>query len=146
MAIHFIICFNKQGILRLGRWFQSSGHSLQDKNSLAQILKLIMSRDSRTQSNIIDFDDRTKLVYRRYAGLYFVMGVSLEEDGLLYLAHIQLFVEVLDLFFGNVCELDILFNFYKAYMVMDEMFIGGELRETSKELLLDRLTQLEKLP
>ncbi|AAS53741.1 AFR370Cp [Eremothecium gossypii ATCC 10895] len=145
MPIQFILCFNKQGIIRLCRWFDTSMQIPQDRDQLAQIFKLIMARDPHMQSNFIEFSDATKLVYKRYAGLYFLMGVGPDEDSLIYLAHIQLFVEVLDLFFGNVCELDILFNFYKAYMVMDEMFVGGELRECSKDVLLERITHVEKL-
>jgi hypothetical protein len=33
---------------------------------------------------------------------------------LAYLEAIHFFVEVLDSFFGNVCELDLVFNFYKV--------------------------------
>lgn len=54
-------------------------------------------------------------------------------------------MEVLDAFFGNVCELDIVFNFYKVYMIMDEMFIGGEIQEISKDMLLERLSILDRL-
>lgn len=35
-------------------------------------------------------------------------------------------------YFGNVCELDIIFNFHKAYFILDELFVGGHLQETSK--------------
>jgi hypothetical protein len=31
------------------------------------------------------------------------------------LEFIHLFVEVLDQYFGSVCELDLVFNFYKVY-------------------------------
>ena len=37
---------------------------------------------------------------------------------------------------GNVCELDIIFNFHKAYYILDELFIGGHLQETSKAEVL----------
>lgn len=36
----------------------------------------------------------------------------------------------------QVCELDIIFNFHKAYYIMDELFIGGYLQETSKSEVL----------
>lgn len=55
-----------------------------------------------------------KLVYRRYAGLYFAMGVDVTDNELAYLESIHLFVELLDEFFRNVCELDIVFNFNKV--------------------------------
>ena len=31
---------------------------------------------------------------------------------------------------------DIIFNFHKAYYILDEMFVGGELLETSKREVL----------
>ena len=36
----------------------------------------------------------------------------------------------------QVCELDIIFNFHKAYYILDELFIGGHLQETSKKEVL----------
>ena len=49
------------------------------------------------------------------------------------------FVEVLYQFFGSVCELDLVFNFFKVYQVLDEMVIGGELIESSKSVINDAL-------
>ena len=46
------------------------------------------------------------------------------------------YVELLDKYFGSVCELDIIFNFEKAYFVLDELLIGGEVQETSKKSVL----------
>ncbi len=37
---------------------------------------------------------------------------------------------------GQVCELDIIFNFEKAYFMLDEFIIGGEVQETSKKNVL----------
>lgn len=146
MAIQFILCFNKQGVVRLVRWFEMYQTDTQKtQDMIVQIYRLISSRDHKHQSNFVEFSDSTKLVYKRYAGLYFVMGVDLQDEEPIYLSHIHLFVEVLDAFFGNVCELDIVFSFYKAYIVMDEMFIGGELQEISKDVLLERLSTLDRL-
>ena len=50
----------------------------------------------------------------------------------------------LDLFFGNVCELALVFNFHKVYVIVDEFFLAGEVQETSKKVMLDRLQLLEK--
>lgn len=81
---------------------------------------------------------------------------------------IHFFVEVLDQFFGNVCELDLVFNFYKVgattsptagnvllvrmltlsfqvYAILDEVFLAGEIEETSKQVVLTRLEHLDKL-
>jgi hypothetical protein len=45
-----------------------------------------------------------KLIYRRYAGLYFIMGSDVDDNELLLMETIHLFVELLDQFFGNVTE------------------------------------------
>ncbi|CEP63171.1 Aps2p LALA0_S07e03994g [Lachancea lanzarotensis] len=146
MAIKFVLCLNKQGALRLIRLFEPfPGESSNNQSTIAQIYKLISSRDHRHQSNFVEFSDSTKLVYKRYAGLYFVLGIELEDEEVIYLSYIHLFVEVLDAFFGNVCELDLVFNFHKAYMVLDELLIGGEIQETSKLVLLERVNYLDRL-
>lgn len=99
--------------------------------------------------NFLEYKDR-KLVYKRYASLYFVMCISKEDNELLTLEVIHSYVEVLDKYFGNVCELDIIFNFHKAYYILDELFIGGELQETNKKEVLrviadqDRITRAEE--
>ena len=55
-----------------------------------------------------------QIVYKRYASLYFVMGIEPEDNELITLEVIHHYVEVLDRYFGNVCELDLIFNFHKA--------------------------------
>lgn len=55
-----------------------------------------------------------KIVYRRYAGLYFSYCLDTNDNELIYLESIHLFVELLDKFFASVCELDLVFNFYKC--------------------------------
>ena len=55
-----------------------------------------------------------KIIYRRYAGLFFVFGVDVDENELLLMETIHLFVELLDQYFSNVCELDIVFHFNKV--------------------------------
>ena len=45
-------------------------------------------------------------------------------------------MEVLDKYFGSVCELDIIFNFEKAYFILDEFLLAGEVQESSKSKVL----------
>ncbi|CAM9024743.1 unnamed protein product [Wickerhamomyces anomalus] len=110
----------------------------------ADVHKLISSRDQKHQSNFVEFQNN-KLVYKRYAGLYFIAGIDLLDNELIYLSSIHLFVEVLDSYFENVCELDLVFNFYKIYSVLDEMFLAGEIQETSKTVILNRLQHVDAL-
>ena len=55
-----------------------------------------------------------KIIYRRYAGLFFAFCVDVNDNELGYLESIHVFVEMLDRYFGNVCELDLVFNFHKV--------------------------------
>jgi AP-1 complex subunit sigma 1/2 len=55
------------------------------------------------------------------------------SNELLILEALHRFVEVLDQYFGNVCELDLIFNFNKAYNVLDEIFIAGEMQDSIAE-------------
>lgn len=55
-----------------------------------------------------------KIVYRRYAGLFFSVGIDVSDNELTALEAIHLFVEILDHYFSNVCELDLVFNFHKV--------------------------------
>ena len=59
-------------------------------------------------------DHTYRIIYRRYAGLFFSLCVDLFDNELAHLEAIHLFVEVLDTFFGNVCEMDIIFHFAKV--------------------------------
>jgi AP-2 complex subunit sigma-1 len=88
---------------------------------------------------------RYKVIYRRYAGLYFSLCLDVNDNELVYLESIHLFVELLDKFFASVCELDLVFNFHKIYSILDELYLGGEVQETSKRVILERLEELNKL-
>ena len=56
-----------------------------------------------------------QVVYKRYASLYFVMGIDQGDNELITLEVVHHYVEVLDRYFGNVCELDLIFNFHKVF-------------------------------
>ena len=63
------------------------------------------------------------------------------DNELITLEIIHQFVEVLDRYFGNVCELDLIFNFHKAYYILDELLVAGEQQETSKKAVLKLITE-----
>ncbi|KAM8974139.1 AP-1 complex subunit sigma-1A isoform 2-T2 [Pelodytes ibericus] len=52
---------------------------------------------------------------------------------------------LLDKYFGSVCELDIIFNFEKAYFILDEFLMGGEIQDTSKKSVLKAIEQSDML-
>ncbi|EEH39986.1 AP-2 complex subunit sigma [Paracoccidioides lutzii Pb01] len=144
MVLSFILIQNRQGKTRLAKWY--APYNDDEKVKLkGEVHRLIAPRDQKYQSNFVEFRRSTKIVYRRYAGLFFCVGVDANDNELAYLEAIHFFVEVLDQFFGNVCELDLVFNFYKVYAILDEVFLAGEIEETSKQVVLTRLEHLDKL-
>ena len=48
-------------------------------------------------------------------------------------------------FILQVCELDIIFNFEKAYFMLDELTLGGEIQETSKKNVLKAIAAQDLL-
>uniref|UniRef100_A0A5F8H971 AP complex mu/sigma subunit domain-containing protein n=1 Tax=Monodelphis domestica TaxID=13616 RepID=A0A5F8H971_MONDO len=88
-----------------------------------------------------------KFVYKRYSSSYFGCSVENQDNELLAVEIIHRYVELLDKYFGNVCEPDIIFNFEKADFILDEFILGGEIQETSKNLPLSLfLMHLQSLP
>ncbi|KAJ1563962.1 AP-1 complex subunit sigma-3, partial [Cladochytrium tenue] len=80
-----------------------------------------------------------------YASLFFIAGTDSDDNELLVLEIIHRYVEVLDKWFLNVCELDIIFNFQQAYTIMaNELLIGGELQESSKRAAINTLKRMEE--
>ncbi|RUS17628.1 clathrin adaptor complex small chain-domain-containing protein [Endogone sp. FLAS-F59071] len=143
MQIRFILVQNRQGKTRLSKWYVPYEDNEKVKLK-GEVHRLVAPRDQKHQSNFVEFRNY-KIVYRRYAGLFFCVCVDANDNELAYLEAIHFFVEVLDAFFGNVCELDLVFNFYKVYSILDEVFLAGEIEETSKTVVLTRLDHLDKL-
>ena len=109
----------------------------------AEVHRFVTARDKK-YTNFIEYNNY-KLIYRRYAGLFFTIAVDVNDNELSYLETIHLFVELLDSYFSNVCELDIVFNFNKVYSILDEFMLAGEIEETSKREILDRVKDMEKM-
>lgn len=144
MAIHYVLILNRQGKTRLAKWYNSMYTETQKQDTVNDVHRLVSTRDLKYQSNFVELRD-SMLVYRRYAGLYFIVLIDFTDNELSYLESIHFFVEILDTYFDNVCELDLVFNFFKLYPVLDEVFLGGELLETLKARVLQRLEHLDTI-
>lgn len=140
MPIKFILLQNRMGKTRLAK-FYTPGDDAERDATKREVHMLVNARDSHS-TNFVMYKD-TNLVYRRYAGLFFICGINHEDNDMAYLEFIHLLVEVLDMFFKDVCELDLVFNFHKVYMILDEMVTGGEIQEVSRPVILRRLQELE---
>ncbi|KAJ9509398.1 hypothetical protein QJQ45_011241 [Haematococcus lacustris] len=155
--IRFILLQNRAGKTRLAKYYVPIPDA--DKRKLEyEIHRLVVNRDPK-HTNLVEraVQYRTyKVVYRRYAGLFFSMCIDASDNELLLLEAIHLFVEILDHYFENVCELDLVFNFHKVYLILDEFICGGEIQETAKkradadgqafvQVILERLAELDKI-
>lgn len=87
----------------------------------------------------------SKVVYRRYASLFFIAGCASDDNELITLEIVHRYVEQMDKYYGNVCELDIIFNFQKAYFILDELLLAGEMQESSKKNVLRCIGQQDSL-
>lgn len=106
--LRYVLVQNRQGKTRLSKWYFPLEEAEKTKLK-SEIHRLVASREGQGQANFVEYGDH-KIVYRRYAGLYFCFCVDGNDNELAYLESIHLFVEVLDSFFKNVCELDLVFN------------------------------------
>ncbi|KAK4063304.1 uncharacterized protein Triagg1_9570 [Trichoderma aggressivum f. europaeum] len=127
---------------RLAKWFTTL--SPKDKAKIVKdVSQLVLARRTR-MCNFLEYKD-TKIVYRRYASLFFIAGCSSEDNELITLEIIHRYVEQMDKYYGNVCELDIIFSFTKAYYILDELLLAGELQESSKKNVLRCIGQQDSL-
>ncbi|CAD8143105.1 unnamed protein product [Paramecium pentaurelia] len=133
--IQCLFLVSRQGKTRLTKW--------EKQRFLKEINSLVLTRGQK-MCNFLEYVEY-KIVYKRYASLYFIVICDKEDNELLILEIIHHFVEVLDKYFGNVCELDLIFNFHKAYYILDELLLGGFLQEPSKKIILKAITSQEAL-
>ncbi|KAF2862916.1 Adaptor protein complex sigma subunit [Piedraia hortae CBS 480.64] len=142
MAIKYLVLLSRQGKVRLAKWFTTL--SPKDKAKIIKdVSQLVLARRTR-MCNFLEYKD-TKVVYRRYASLFFIAAIDPTDNELIALEIMHRYVEQMDRFFGNVCELDIIFNFQKAYFILDELLLAGELQESSKKNVLRVISQQDSL-
>eukprot|EP00927_Polykrikos_kofoidii_P075315 TRINITY_DN71450_c0_g1_i1.p1 TRINITY_DN71450_c0_g1~~TRINITY_DN71450_c0_g1_i1.p1 ORF type:complete len:147 (-),score=33.94 TRINITY_DN71450_c0_g1_i1:77-517(-) len=140
--IKFILMVNKQGQTRLAQYYDFL--TVRERVTLeGELIRKCLSR-SEGQCSFVEYREY-RVVYRRYASLYFIVGADPEEaNELALLEFIHTLVETLDKYFENVCELDIMFNLDKAHVILDEMVLDGCIVETTKAAALKPLLLLER--
>uniref|UniRef100_A0A8C7MIQ9 WD repeat and FYVE domain containing 1 n=1 Tax=Oncorhynchus kisutch TaxID=8019 RepID=A0A8C7MIQ9_ONCKI len=142
VKLRFLLLFSRQGKLRLQKWFTPVTER-EKKKVIREMTLMVLARPPRS-CNFLHWRD-LKIVYKRYASLYFCCGLEDQDNELLTLEVLHRYVELLDKYFGNVCELDIIFNFEKAYFILDEFLMGGEILETSKTAVGIAMEEAETL-
>ena len=143
MTIRFVLMVNKQGQTRLAQYYERFS-KMDERCALeSEVIRKCLSR-TETQCSFYEYRG-DKVVYRRYASLFFIVGVEGEDENeLSILEFIHALVETLDRYFENVCELDIMFNLEKAHFILDEMVMNGCIIETNKNNILAPVHLLDK--
>ncbi|XP_026663171.1 AP-4 complex subunit sigma isoform X1 [Phoenix dactylifera] len=148
MAIRFILLVNKQGQTRLAQYYEYL--TLEERRALeGEIVRKCLARTEQ-QCSFVEHRNY-KIVYRRYASLFFLVGVDNDEvcpsvllNELAILEFIHLVVETMDRHFRNVCELDIMFHLETAHFMLEEMVMNGCIVETSKTNILTPIQLMDK--
>ena len=103
--------------MRLAKWFTTLPPKAKAK-IVKDVTQLVLARRTR-MCNFLEYKGEgfpkasartrcrshfsdTKVVYRRYASLFFVCGIGSGDNELITLEIIHRYVEVLDRYFGNV--------------------------------------------
>lgn len=97
--MHFMLLFSRQGKLRLQKWFTAYPDK-QKKKIVRELVGLILARKPKMCA-FLEWKD-LKIVYKRYASLYFMAAIENQDNQLLTLEIIHRYVEVLDKYFGSV--------------------------------------------
>ena len=139
--LKFLYLVNKQGQPRILKYFDDVSRSARSTQESEIIKKCLMRTEN--SSNFIEHKG-LKIIFRKYATLYFMVGVDEEENELAVLEFIHNIVETFDKYFDKVCELDIMFNLERVHMILDEMIINGCIVEGSKTLALSPIQLMDQ--
>ncbi|TXG51831.1 hypothetical protein EZV62_021000 [Acer yangbiense] len=127
LQIHFVLLVSRQGKVRLAKWY--SAYSQKERAKLIRELSGVILTRAPKLCNFVEWMG-LKVVYKRYAGLYFCMCIDQDDNELEILDIIHHYVEILDRYFGSVSLLSL-----QAYYILDEILIAGELQESSKRVV-----------
>ncbi|KAG8137333.1 hypothetical protein E2320_004582, partial [Naja naja] len=118
------------GKLRLQKWYVPLSDK-EKKKITRELVQTVLARKPKMCS-FLEWRD-LKIVYKRYASLYFCCAIEDQDNELITLEIIHRYVELLDKYFGS------------AYFILDEFLLGGEVQETSKKNVLKAIEQADLL-
>ncbi|KAG8344196.1 putative clathrin assembly sigma-adaptin protein complex 4 [Trypanosoma vivax] len=171
MTIEFMLLVNKQGQTRLAHYTKFL--PIEERSAMeGEIVRKCLQR-RETECNFLEHL-HYKIVYRRYASLFVIVGIdgsratstaapetgndtfytcagdgdgnAMQEGELAVFEFIHLVVETFDKYFGDVCELDVMFNLEKAHFILEEMIANEGVCETNKLLVLQPIVLMDEEP
>lgn len=159
--ISFLLMVNKQGQTRLSKYY--SWIPMEERVALeSEMIRKCLSR-SELQCSFLEYRGY-KVIYRRYASLFFIVGTKPDldvlklkrdsvgedlsvlnrENELGLLEFIHNLVETMDRWAGSICELDIMYQLEEVHFILDEMVMNGYIVETCKGATLKPVDLLER--
>eukprot|EP00761_Pharyngomonas_kirbyi_P014076 gb/GECH01014106.1/.p1 GENE.gb/GECH01014106.1/~~gb/GECH01014106.1/.p1 ORF type:complete len:144 (+),score=29.10 gb/GECH01014106.1/:1-432(+) len=139
--INFVLLVNKQGQTRLAHYT----HHIPISERMTLESEVVRKCLSRSDERAAFFEyQKYKLIYRRYASLFFIIGVDDDENELAIHEFIHNIVETFDRYFESVCELDLMFSIDRAYFIIEEMVSSGHIMDANKTNALDTLENLDR--
>jgi len=142
MTIKFLLMVNKQGQTRLAKYTDPSMTTEQKRSLESEVVRKCITR-STEDCSVVEHRG-FKVIYRRYASLFFMMGIDEAENELICMELCHCLVETLDKYFKNVCELDIMMHIASVHIIVDELLANGCIAETSKVAALETLNTMTK--
>ncbi|KAJ9453094.1 AP-3 complex subunit sigma [Diplonema papillatum] len=136
-----VLIINNHGKARLLKFYDRLSYDKQ-QSLVGEVYRIVSKRsdDLCNFAEAVDWPGKdTRYIYRHYATLYFVFVVDGSESELAILDLVQVFVEVLDRYFEEVCEVDLIFHSDKVHYILDEIIMGGMVLETSKDEIMRSL-------
>ncbi|PWN26884.1 Adaptor protein complex sigma subunit [Jaminaea rosea] len=153
MAVESVVIINNYGKARLATFYRPISTARQQL-LIRTIYHLVSNRPDEGLCNFLDapqlkallqppassskassttpgIDNDYRVIYRHYATLCFIFVVDSAESDLAILDLIQVFVESLDRFFPNVCELDLIFHYDEVQSILSQLIQGGLVLETN---------------
>lgn len=134
---------------------------MQERVALeSEIIRKCLSR-SELQCSFLEYRG-FKVIYRRYASLFFIVGTKADfdvrlkgdkksqsgadnyENELGMLEFIHTLVETMDRWAGSICELDIMYQLEQVHFLLDEMVMNGYVIETNKSNVLRSIDLIER--
>ncbi|XP_011003737.1 PREDICTED: AP-3 complex subunit sigma [Populus euphratica] len=145
--IKAVLIINTQGKPRLTKFYDFL--TVEKQQELIRSVFGVLCSRADNVSNFMEADSifgpGSRLVYKHYATLYFVFVFDNSENELAMLDLIQVFVEILDKCFRNVCEFDVVFNYSKLHTILDGIIFEGQVLETSSAEVTRAVEEISKL-
>ncbi|KAK3595498.1 hypothetical protein CHS0354_021596 [Potamilus streckersoni] len=138
--IKFLLLINKHGQICISKHYQHLEQ--EDRQRLEKELIGICLKRGNKKSSFLEYHDFI-LVYRCYLDLFFIAGITKDENEMAIYEFFHLILETLDKYFPKLSEVDIQFNLDKVHMILDEMIINGNIVETSPARILAPIELLD---